>query len=519
MCEVRLQKAVARAGLCSRREAEQAIVAGRIAINGRVVQVLGTKVDPARDRLSLDGRPVSPAPSEMWVVNKPPGLVAMPAWPEQRRSARSLVPTATRLFSVGRLDAACAGLTLYTNDGDLAAGLLAAGPEEVTDLQVAGRPDAADLRRLRRGLRCDGRTLPPLSVELLGAGARGGWWLRVRAPTAHARSVRRALALVGHPAGARVRVAYGPLGLGELPEGGARRLTAEERAALATYADGGPGRRNGRARGGAPAPVPTPVTAPGRRPERRERPRSIALDGPVASGKTAAGRRLAAALGYLMVDTGLLYRCLAWLAVREGVPIDDGAALAALVARHGVEVVPAGGTPAARAGDCAVHADGRAVGAELATAAVDRAVSPVSAQPLVRAALLAPQRRIAAAQPVVMAGRDIGTVVLPDADLKLFLTASAATRARRRFRERLASGETARYAEILSALEARDAYDSGRAVAPLVPAPDAVVVDTDACDLTAVVAHLLALVERWPDPPATGGGASPCSPARPAASG
>jgi CMP/dCMP kinase len=237
-------------------------------------------------------------------------------------------------------------------------------------------------------------------------------------------------------------------------------------------------------------------------------PRTIAVDGPVASGKTAVGRRLAESLGYLMVDTGLLYRGLAWLAVREGVRIDDGPALAALVERHDLGVMPD------RSGGAAfqIRVDGSDVTAQLATAAVDAVVSPVSAQPEVRAALLVPQRRIAACQAVVMVGRDIGTVVLPDADLKIFLTASAATRARRRFRERLARGETARYADILAALVARDEYDSRRAVAPLAAAADAVLVDTDACDLAQVVAHLLALAARWPDALTTGGGASPCRP-------
>jgi len=236
------------------------------------------------------------------------------------------------------------------------------------------------------------------------------------------------------------------------------------------------------------------------------RPPTIALDGPAAAGKSTVGRRLAAGLGYLFFDTGVLYRALTLLALRSGVNVTDGPGLAALAAAHPANVRP---RPEQDPG-YAVLADGEDVTLAIRVAAVDRAVSPVSAQPEVRAALLADQRRIAAQGPAVMVGRDIGTVVLPDAALKVYLDASAAARAQRRHAELLARGVAADYEAVLADMRARDAYDAGRRAAPLACAPDAVVVNTDACDLDGVVAHLLALVARWPDELTTRGGAAPC---------
>lgn len=238
--------------------------------------------------------------------------------------------------------------------------------------------------------------------------------------------------------------------------------------------------------------------------------RTIALDGPVASGKTTVGRLLAERLGFLCFDTGLLYRALTVLALREGIAPGDASRLAELVRARPIGVEP---RPASRLG-CAVSAGGADLTDDLHRPEVDAAVSEVSRHGEVRDALLSAQRRVAAtsAAGVVMLGRDIGTVVLPDADLKVYLDASAPARARRRFRERLARGEPAVYAEVFAGTLARDARDAGRAIAPLAAAPDAVVVDTDRCDARAVVDHLAALAARWPDALTTGGGDAPCRP-------
>jgi cytidylate kinase len=213
-------------------------------------------------------------------------------------------------------------------------------------------------------------------------------------------------------------------------------------------------------------------------------------------------------LGYLFFDTGVLYRAVTLLALRSGVDSQDASGLAALTDAHVIDVEP---RPSSDTG-YAVLIDGRDATRELRLPEVAGMVSPVSAHGEVRAAVLPPQRRIADRGNVVMVGRDIGTVVLPGADLKIFLDASAEARARRRFRERLAWGEQTAYSAVLETVRSRDAIDAGRAVAPLRAAPDAVIVNTDECDLPGVVDHLATLAGRWPDDLTTRGGESPCLP-------
>jgi cytidylate kinase len=217
---------------------------------------------------------------------------------------------------------------------------------------------------------------------------------------------------------------------------------------------------------------------------------------------------LADSIGYLYFDTGAIYRALTVLARVHGVADDDETALADLAERHPIDVVP---RPESKAG-YGVVADGDDLTARLRGPDIDGAVSLVSSHPKVRTALLAQQRRVAGSKPTVMVGRDIGTVVLPDADLKIYLDASAEARARRRYREMIATGSTSVYRDVLESIEARDAFDAGRSAAPLAVAPDAVVVDTDLCNVDEVVEHLKGLVERWPDSLTRDGGESPCRP-------
>ncbi len=211
----------------------------------------------------------------------------------------------------------------------------------------------------------------------------------------------------------------------------------------------------------------------------------IALDGPAASGKSTVGLLVAQRLGYTYFDTGSLYRAVTLLAIRQQISPDDEPRLAALAADMAFAVQ-----------DTTVLLDGEDVTAALRHPAVNRHVSAVSALPQVRAALLEQQRRLAAPGGVVMAGRDIGTVVLPDAPLKLFLTASAEARAQRRYREQRNRGEDTTYAAALAALQRRDRLDSGRSTAPLKPAADAMMLDTTRLSIPAVVERVLAAVRR-----------------------
>ena len=214
----------------------------------------------------------------------------------------------------------------------------------------------------------------------------------------------------------------------------------------------------------------------------------IALDGPAASGKSTVGPLVAQRLGYTYFDTGLLYRAVTLLAIRQQVSPDDEPRLAALAADMAFEVRTR-----------TVLLDGEDVTVALRSPAVNRHVSAVSALPQVRAALLEQQRRLAAPGGVVMAGRDIGTVVLPDAHLKLFLTASPEARAQRRYREQRARGEHGTYTAALAALQRRDRLDSSRRTAPLKAAADAMMLDTTRLSVQAVVERVLAAVRRAAD--------------------
>jgi CMP/dCMP kinase len=198
----------------------------------------------------------------------------------------------------------------------------------------------------------------------------------------------------------------------------------------------------------------------------------VALDGPGSSGKSSVGSAAALRVGYRFCDTGLLYRAVTWLSLVRDVSPEDPAALRALADE--VELAADGAGRLAH-----VLVDGIDRTADVHTPPVDAAVSAVSAVPELRAALLQRQRALAAAGGIVMAGRDIGTVVLPDADLKLYLDASVEERARRRAEERGLDAGDPEAREILEALRLRDGRDSTRAVAPLHPAPDARIISTD----------------------------------------
>lgn len=224
--------------------------------------------------------------------------------------------------------------------------------------------------------------------------------------------------------------------------------------------------------------------------ERGEGAVRIAIDGPGASGKSAVGSRVAARLGLPFVDTGAMYRAITWLALRRGIPITDAEALAALARIASIEIGP---PPPGGREYATIRIGGEDATPHLREAAVERAVSPVSAVPAVRAVMVELQRQAAAGQ-IVMAGRDIGTVVLPDADVKVFLDASPEVRARRRLQEVAASGASVTYAEVLADLRRRDEIDSTRPVAPLRPAGDATVINTDDLPVDRVVERVLELV-------------------------
>jgi cytidylate kinase len=228
---------------------------------------------------------------------------------------------------------------------------------------------------------------------------------------------------------------------------------------------------------------------------RRGVPRVIAIDGPAAAGKSTVGRRVAAHLGYPFLDTGAIYRAVTWTALHRGVDLSDDDALAELAHSLTIDVGP---PTEASIEPCTIFVDGEDITDRLRQPEVEAAVSLVSRVPGVRSALVKTQRDLAGRNAVVMAGRDIGTVVLPDAELKVYLDASPEERARRRFAELKALGLATSEDEVLRDLRRRDAIDSQRSVSPLRPADDAVLIDTDGLTLDEVIARLEVLVQAQP---------------------
>jgi len=216
----------------------------------------------------------------------------------------------------------------------------------------------------------------------------------------------------------------------------------------------------------------------------------IAIDGPVASGKTSVGLALAKRLGFLFLDTGVMYRAVAWAALKFGVNIDDEIAVSRLASELKIEIHKPSHEDG-RSND--IFVNGEDVTWEIKGEKVNNSVSQVSAYREVRRVLTEQQRLFGKQGGVVMVGRDIGTVVLPDADIKIFLKASPEERAKRRFEEERARGNEIGYEEILENMKMRDRLDSSREVAPLVAAPDAVMIDTDGRTKEEVVEEIIQL--------------------------
>jgi CMP/dCMP kinase len=221
-------------------------------------------------------------------------------------------------------------------------------------------------------------------------------------------------------------------------------------------------------------------------------PSIIAIDGPAASGKSTIGLRLANALDYVFFDTGVMYRAITWLALERGIDVHEEAAVTALAEETQIDVAPASKSDG-RA--CDVLVNGRDITPETRTRKVDANVSIVAAYPGVRKALSRQQRHVGQRGKIVMVGRDIGTVVLPEADLKIYLDATAEERARRRYDEIIAQGGKTDYEGILKRVIERDRIDSTRDVAPLKAAEDAIVLDSDNLTADEVFEQILALVK------------------------
>ena len=215
-----------------------------------------------------------------------------------------------------------------------------------------------------------------------------------------------------------------------------------------------------------------------------KQPPVVAIDGPAGAGKSAVSRRVAEALGVPFVDSGMFYRAVAWLALEEGVPSDEVVRLVAIATRPGLRV----------AGE-KIYLGDRDLSADIHRPEINENLSAISQVEPLREAINRRQRRLAD-KGVVMAGRDIGTVVFPETPNKFFLTASLDERVRRRLAQKRKRGEETDAAEMEREIAGRDVADSTRLVAPLRPAPDAVLIDTDGLDVDQVVQRILDRVRR-----------------------
>ena len=471
----RIQKLLARSGVASRRGAEALISAGRVTVNGRPAR-LGETADPSSDQLALDGEPLAaPSATVHYAVHKPVGLLSSAHDERGRRSVVSLIDAGSvvRLWPAGRLDVDSEGLMVLTNDGEWANRVLHPryGVEREYAVLVDPQPTVDDMDALLEGVDLDDgparllaiRVAPP-PAEVARSDAERGRWVRLRVGEGRKHEVRRLFAAGGYQVERLVRTRLGSLSLDGLAVGEWRVLRPAEVEAMA-----------------------------GARPKVRassaRKHIAVAVDGPSGSGKSTIGHALAQRIGANFVDTGLMYRALTLAALEGGVDPEDGDALGDLARQVRIEVRRPRHEQTDRRET--VLLDGRDVTREARTPRIDRAVSSVSRHAAVREAMLHVQRAVARRGDTVMVGRDIGTVVMPDATLKVFLTAAAAVRAARRASE---MGRPDRVDKYLNEIEERDAADTGREVAPLRKAPGSLVLDTgelevDGC-VDAIVAHL-----------------------------
>ena len=219
----------------------------------------------------------------------------------------------------------------------------------------------------------------------------------------------------------------------------------------------------------------------------------IAIDGPAGSGKSTIGKLLAEYLDYLYFDTGIMYRAVTLAAINQGIDLENELRVSSIAKNVKIDLQ----TPTINDGrDCDILMEGQDVTWDIRSPEVDAKVSIVSAYPKVRQVLSEKQRQIGLQGRVVMMGRDIGTVVLPEADLKIYLEASLEERARRRYHERIQRREDVDYDSILAMLRERDRIDSTREFAPLKPADDSIVIDTDGLNIQQVFATIVELTEK-----------------------
>lgn len=223
-----------------------------------------------------------------------------------------------------------------------------------------------------------------------------------------------------------------------------------------------------------------------------KKPLVITIDGPAASGKSSVGKILADKLDYMFLDTGEMYRAVTWAVLNKGVPVENEEKVSKLAESINMEILPGGEGESLKN---VIIVDKKNITGQIRSKAVNDNVSQVSKYKTVRQVLTKIQQKIGSKGRIVMAGRDIGTVVLPDADLKIFLKASAEERAKRRYAEEQKQGNNISFLDVLNNVMMRDDIDSNRKIAPLIPATDAHIIDTNNKNVLDVVDEILRIIK------------------------
>ena len=548
MAVERLQKILSNAGVASRRSAEAMIVAGRVAVNGKTLDTLGARADPEKDEITVDGTPVIRDRYRYVALHKPAGVLSTTRDERGRPTVVSLIGNpGANVHPIGRLDQSSEGLILLTNDGALT-DLLTHPRYEVRKEYLVAIDQALGRKgrqQLVRGVWHEGEHLKADSVQMVSPSGSpnrpDARWLLIGLHGGRKREIRRMLATVGRRVVTLRRIRIGPLALGALALGESRDLTPEEvdelyevakraeanprnvaaadspqaatpnaeasprdsaaaespqgatptaetnpRDSAATDSPQGPtpsAEASPRDSAAADSPqAATPSTEP-------QPPRLVAIDGPAASGKSTLARALVERFGYVLLDTGLMYRAITLAALRAEVPASDEAACVKLAREGGLRLVIA-------EREARVHLAGEDVTDQLRSPEVEGAVSDYAAIAEVRRELVAQQRTFAGAQPSVLVGRDIGSVVLLDAPVKLFLQASEEVRAQRRGEQAAEWGRQQSASEASRDISSRDVTDSTRAASPLVVPEGAIVIDSGELDADAMIAAAMAAIEE-----------------------
>lgn len=485
---LRLQKFLARAGVASRRGAEDLMTAGRVCVNGVVVTELGSKVDPSCDLVTVDGMRVDAADAAVYLVlNKPENVITTMDDPQDRPTVASYVPVERfpGLFPVGRLDRDTTGVLLFMTDGDLAARLLHPSSQvsKVYHAVVKGQVQEPELDLLRQGIVLDDGPCAPAKVRILSADEAYDVTLgRLRSDESAVeivltegkkREVKRMMSAIHHPVLELNRVRFGPIDARGLDYGAWRLLTSDEVGKLRALCSRAVPRQGEDGTDARSMAASSGLV--------------VAIDGPAGSGKSTVARALAASRRLLYLDTGAMYRAVAWKALQDGVDIHDGEGLAAIATNYPVELQTApGGSPRVRIA-------GVDVTQLIRTPEIDAVVPVVATAAALRTELVRQQRSYASKGPVVCEGRDTSTVVFPEAGVKVFLTASAEARATRRVKQnsqRGMGGAAVDVEAVRQGILGRDSIDSQRSVAPLQPADGALVIDSSSMTLEEVVSSI-----------------------------